>query len=258
MKKGSLHPTNVYKLRNELKLSQTEIAAEMHIDTKTYRDIEKGHTTPRLDTAITMREYYKSMGLIVSLDYILGLSDFRTPENDYIGNITGLNDTAIDTLKRVKRSDEIAIINETPALRLLPALNALLCSPIDFEPFLQGFNLYINPEFTTPVYHTGNKINRDSVLYNKVTDYEAVSSTSTLDYDPENKVLGFPRVDILHFAKPNDYYDTIDVPVDREFLQAVAMNKMEQALFEIRDTISEQKEHEKDTKRIRNGSKTKK
>lgn len=109
MQKGKQLPTkktrevvyapNLKKLRNEIGYSQVEIADAIGITPKTYRDYENGKQMPQIDNLIALNKLFKDKGVNVSNDYILGLSNFRCPENDYIGNVTGLCNEAIDTLR---------------------------------------------------------------------------------------------------------------------------------------------------------------
>ena len=100
MKTGNLYPmTHLEILRKELGLTQAKIASDLNCDIKTYRNYEKGNSAPGAELLIEMHSYFNSKGITVSTDYILGLSDFRTPENDYIGKHTGLSDTAIECLR---------------------------------------------------------------------------------------------------------------------------------------------------------------
>ena len=87
MNTGKNNPkSNLALLRAEIGLTQAAMAKELNCDIKTYRDYEKGKQTPRSDILKEMHKYFASKGKPVSTDYILGLSDFRTPENDYIGS----------------------------------------------------------------------------------------------------------------------------------------------------------------------------
>lgn len=91
--------THLEILRKELGLTQKEIANNLNCDIKTYRNYEKGNSIPGSGLLMEMYAYYKKKGIPVSMDYILGLSEFRTPENDFIGSCTGLSDESIQNLK---------------------------------------------------------------------------------------------------------------------------------------------------------------
>ena len=115
---------NLEKLRRELDLTQNEIARDLGCNIKTYRSYEKGHSAPGAELLISMRKYFNDKGIPVSTDYILGLSDFRTPENDYIGKHTGLSDNAIECLYKWQQARQQAAFSKQP--HDLDTLNTIL------------------------------------------------------------------------------------------------------------------------------------
>lgn len=192
-------------------------------------------------TASSLIKLKKAFNL--SIDYWLGVSEFSTPENDYIGSVTGLSDTAINALKEIKRSDDNAIRNERQGACVLPVLNNMLSvnQGIQFEKMLNALLQYFNPDYTVPVYHTGKDIVRDSEKFGKVLCPEVVASSSEMDMvkgatirheDKKGKVKNttFSTTYLQHFAKENDPYDNITIPVNKEFLQAIALKEVEQIL----------------------------
>lgn len=99
MKTGENLPiTNLAVLRSDLDMTQSEMAAALECDIKTYRSYEKGTACPGGKMLKNMQSFFCKKGIPVSTDYILGLSDFRSPEKDFIGSSTGLSDAAIDCL----------------------------------------------------------------------------------------------------------------------------------------------------------------
>lgn len=91
------------ELRERKKITQAQAAKEIGVTVKTYREWEIGkyakdsstHYYPSIDAGnlLALSELYG-----VSVDYLLRRSDFISPENDFIGNYTGLSDTAIAAL----------------------------------------------------------------------------------------------------------------------------------------------------------------
>lgn len=61
-------------LREDSDLTQKEIADYLHIKQNTYSQYENGHRQLPIDFLIALAKYYKT-----STDYILGLTDERTP-----------------------------------------------------------------------------------------------------------------------------------------------------------------------------------
>ena len=61
-------------LREDSDLTQKDIADFLHIKQNTYSQYENGHRQLPIDFLIALAKYYKT-----STDYILGLTDKRTP-----------------------------------------------------------------------------------------------------------------------------------------------------------------------------------
>lgn len=236
MQKGKYNPKNILKLRKLLGLTQCEVAGALGCDIKTYRDYEKGKQVPGSGLLIEMYNFYRGQGQPVSVDYILGLSDFTTPENDYIGKVTGLSDTAIEELKDIKQSDINATNNEQPGLCVLPVLNDFIaCKYHGFEKLLNSLRDFLHTDYCMPVYHTGKgkvrKTNKGNTLYP-----ETVTSKSEYDIIKPLHGKGQP-VYLQHFARENNPYDNIPVAITPDFLQAVALKQIEHDLLQIKQDI---------------------
>lgn len=99
-KELELMKRHLKELRKERGLNQREIAEIIQVDIKTYGQWERGTNknsaspNPKIDRFIALADFYG-----VSVDYILGRSDFRNPENEFIGAKTGLTDQAIEALQ---------------------------------------------------------------------------------------------------------------------------------------------------------------
>lgn len=63
-------------LREDSNLTQAEIAKHLHIKQNTYSQYENGQRQLPLSCLIALAKFYKT-----STDYILGLTDTRTPYN---------------------------------------------------------------------------------------------------------------------------------------------------------------------------------
>lgn len=84
-------------LREERKLSQTELANALGISRGSLSFYENAERTADIETLYKVSEYFN-----VTLDYLLGKSDNRTTESAAIGTVTGLSDQAIDLLSESK------------------------------------------------------------------------------------------------------------------------------------------------------------
>lgn len=80
----------IIALRKEKKLNQEEVANQIGCVLKTYQNYEQGHTFPTLEYAAKLAKLYN-----VSIDYLLGYSDYTHIENEILGNMIGLSDDAI-------------------------------------------------------------------------------------------------------------------------------------------------------------------
>ncbi|MBR3863392.1 MAG: helix-turn-helix transcriptional regulator [Clostridia bacterium] len=61
-------------LREDMDLTQSELALYLHIKQNTYSQYENGQRQIPLDQLISLAKYYKT-----STDYILGLTDIKKP-----------------------------------------------------------------------------------------------------------------------------------------------------------------------------------
>ena len=119
MKNGIQIPiSNLKKIRTlDLKLNQSDAAKFYDCDYKTYRSYEKGDIKNASGSRlIDMKKRLADKGINVTVDYLLGVSEWRSPENDYIGTVTGLNDKAINVL----------ISDKKRPLHIIDTLNLLL------------------------------------------------------------------------------------------------------------------------------------
>ena len=90
--------------------TQAEFAEFLGISRPTVGFYENGE---RIPDAVVLRQIAEKCG--VTADYLLGLSDNKSLEYENIGNITGLSDKAIETLKIINSTtvgDYKAICNE--------------------------------------------------------------------------------------------------------------------------------------------------
>lgn len=94
----NIHKNRLKQLRKEKKLSQGKLAEETGISRDTIIEYEKPGAIPkRMDYTIQLADFFG-----VSVDYLLGRSDFRSVDNEYISRETGLSDDSIQQLKAWK------------------------------------------------------------------------------------------------------------------------------------------------------------
>lgn len=195
MKTGNKCPiSNIKKLRLELSLTQQEVSDGSGVDIKTYRNIEKGSAQPRLDTMQALYNFFHNKRVNVSMDYLLGLSDFRTPENDYIGTQTGLSDKAINQLKILKR-DKISI----------DTLNYIL-EQGDCFVFLSNINGYLHNNLTVPRYYDSSSDSYEDIEYGE----DSPLSDCFLVGSPDSKGVTPINVNIVYTYLLNCIQQTLD------------------------------------------------
>lgn len=108
MKSGLKLPLR--KLRDEKSLTQEEVANFIGCTTKTYRSWESGEALPRNEEdLISLSKLFN-----VSIDYILGLSEFRHVEYENISSITGLSEDAISTMIENHCADIVSLLITQP------------------------------------------------------------------------------------------------------------------------------------------------
>lgn len=91
---------NLEKLRKEKGFaSQEKFAIHIGIDRTTYNGYVNGNPMP----SDILKKIAKELD--VSTDYILGLSDCRSVQNDYINKYLGLSDDAINGLREIVSDD---------------------------------------------------------------------------------------------------------------------------------------------------------
>ena len=61
-------------LREDMDLTQSEVAAYLHIKQNTYSQYENGQRQIPLELLVALAKYYKT-----STDYLLGLTDVKKP-----------------------------------------------------------------------------------------------------------------------------------------------------------------------------------
>lgn len=127
----------------------------LHISPKTYANYENGLKPIPSNVLESLSDYYN-----VSIDYLLGRSDFTSIDNEYIHQQLGLSDKAINNLKSIVISDmrlkegnerSQAMISELENCSVcpcnlplrLPAINSIVESK-QFKNLISTFCSYAN------------------------------------------------------------------------------------------------------------------
>ena len=85
------------KLRTDRKLTQVDLAEKLNCNRQKIADWERGKSTPSADDLILLSNLFG-----VSTDYILGLSEHFTTDNElqFVCDYTGLSEAAVDMIRR--------------------------------------------------------------------------------------------------------------------------------------------------------------
>ncbi len=168
-------------------------------------------------------------------DFLLGYIDFPTKENQSIHEITGLNDSAIETLsswyeyqKNMKRDyqEQIYFPIET--------LNILL-SDSDMEWLLRGIQDLLKSNYKIPAYHNGEwEVANINEKYNKCLTPKYIVPDS--DYDVIKGHNGFNDLYLLTLVQDKTKtWDNTQIVLDDDFFEAVAIKTIEKYLRAIRN-----------------------
>lgn len=204
MEKSSTLPIRckrLKELRTKNGYTQNAIAGKIGVTTKTYRTWEIGvfnscsQSYPPIDN-----EKLEKLSDIynVSIDYILGKSNYTSVDNEEIGKITGLNNFAIATLKSLKKAYDYD--------HTMDILNFIMTDTYLFGSFLGYLRDYIEPNFTIPL-HPERDEATGNISYIENLDIE---SSSTLISKERSIYLG--RKNGEFNGKP--LYDIQGIPIE--------------------------------------------
>lgn len=241
--------SNLALLRKEKQLTQAQLSDKLGLTAKTYRDYELGKQLPKTDMLITMADYFN-----VSTDFILGRSNCRGVDNDYIHNKLGLDDNAINQLASWNKYEHDMItgadvLNEDGTIlfhgipqqlhyRAIVTLNELFKDSLDFEMLLRSVQDLFNTQYRYPIYHTEQSEVITDKDGKKLLTAQTVVPNSEMDNIKGNPQLGFDDIPLLNLAKDkNTPWDNYSIPLDDTFFESVAIKGIEKTLIKIREYL---------------------
>ena len=124
---------------NDFRTDTLDKTAKMlNVGKRTYQDWINPHREkwPSVDNLIKLANTYE-----VTTDYILGISDYQTPQNHDIGNEIGLTDEAIDKLRGMKQADQVTA---------LQIISDILTNPLFSDILSQFITLYSLADLQKP------------------------------------------------------------------------------------------------------------
>ena len=93
--------TNIEKARLDNKMTKVYAAEKLNITRQTLDNWESGRTRPGLNDLINLSNLYN-----VSLGHLAGLESYRTPDNKFICETTGLSEESVQMFVDYKRFDD--------------------------------------------------------------------------------------------------------------------------------------------------------
>lgn len=203
MTSKNLPANNLKEVRTQNNATQAQIADFLGVTAKTYRGYEKGQEYPKLESLIALSDRWG-----VSIDYLLGRSDFTTDGNEYISSVTGLSDGSINQLRKValhdnflqksndkndKRNDNLSVRPVLHSLRI-PIINFILESK-SFINLINDFIYYLDSDrFTNLLDGTFHKLPTKEII---PADNDLIAGGVMIQIDSDtNKALAKNLLDI--------------------------------------------------------------
>lgn len=205
----------IRELRKETtSYTQESLAERLGISPKTYAGYENGNTA--IPTEI-LKKLAKEFN--VSIDFMLGNSDYTNIDNEYMAAALGLSDKSINALKRYKKADSEAYNETVSAIKkhrrkinlprfITPFIDFLLSSS-SFPKFTERFFNMCSDRYQIPIYDNGDSLE----LFPSYTEKEK---------------------DFLYFGcNPDNPADNISVQIDSDFRKAINKNLLELSLSDL-------------------------
>lgn len=197
----------IRSLRTRHKMNQTAVSEKIGCVLKTYQNYEQGRNFPTLEYATRLSDLYG-----VSIDYLLGKSQYTSIDNEKIGELIGLSNQSIDTLKKINNlphtDDDIKI------------LNYIMSDVGEFSLFLNILKNYIKPGYTIPIH--------------PVRDSKTQNTTYIPNLDIESDSILSSKERCVYLGKPSGKfnnkptYDIVGIPISS--LSSVYMLRIQELL----------------------------
>jgi len=157
------------KLRTEKGDTVNHLATVLKKSDSAIRMWETGKAKPDADTLIELSTYFSC-----NADYLLGLQDYKTLENEDIGNLLGLSDRAIENIRNIKKS--ITNTNGAYLVVLNDLLESHMLSDLLFEIGEHLYEVKNAPYFWKHIRKTYDDLPADekeknTLRYNSESEY---------------------------------------------------------------------------------------
>lgn len=240
--KGKKHTNDIPILRERLEqlrsdkgYTQKEVAKKIGCSYESYQawinpryqgyKDDYTYVTPSIDKLMALSELYG-----VSIDYLVGKTDYTSVDNEMISNVTGLSDDSIENIKAIRlrgaQDDYMncvvtdmftgGMIRKTPRFIVTNTLNKLLSSPY-FESILYAVDDFINTHYNIPVHYE-----------------KAQPHIKPGWYENNQQIYNGSDMCMSFACDKSNLSDTRDMVVSDTFLESVALKDIEKALYEIK------------------------
>ena len=182
--------------------SQEKFADKIGIDRSTYNGYVNGNSIPS-DILIKMSKL-----LNVSTDYILGISDCRSVDNDFISKETGLSDDAINKLIEHKKNTRKRKQDDDVSKLTLTGINKLLEHPFG-SSVLFWIGMYLDESEIKGYISKGKQIpfkelrKGKQIIHNDLYVYDESNKQLRIDYDIIRTAI-FDKIRNSLFAVENE------------------------------------------------------
>ncbi len=244
------------QLRREKNLTQEQLAEVFGVARNSIFSYETGRRIPDIEVLKSYAEYFG-----VTSDYLLGLSDNRTPETTAIGDKLGLSDEAIECLELYARCNEI--LEELPEndvekvlRRFLRKISGHLTDETEKE-FIDRFGeLHSCLNILSEKTHGDNWGNIGLTVYTSMPEIQRVINSVLCNIDFLNRLSVYlfaeygnavKDIDTEHlddeiFEMLTTSHGGIDNLYDPEYMERSRLLDLEDVLKSIRQEIIKQQE----------------
>ena len=205
----------------------------------TCRNWEQGRKLPRAGTLIELSKFYG-----VSTDFLLGLSECTSVENEDIRKRIGLNDESIQALEMaVKESDlerkmqDTYSNNSKEILSVVDTINVMLKHSM-LVNVANAFRNFLETKYCVPVQYDSSL---NKFIYSD-SDFSKLNNENLDDLLKQHDInISFPQEYIMHLASsPNKPEDHISFGLSNAFLESVALKQIEQWFYTIKQLYKEE------------------
>lgn len=140
-------------------ITQTAMATKTKVNKSTISRIEKGQLTPSLEIVIAYHETFN-----VSMEYLIGESTSKQPENMKVGKDLGINDTAANTMKMIKSMS-------TPAYDYSAVLNAFIGNNENTFNLMTTLLSYFSTQYINKEQQNSNSHTMDALILSNLMTY---------------------------------------------------------------------------------------